>query len=632
MMQREVRLQDYIKVIMRRRWIIITFFTVLVTVVLIGSLKQTPIYEAIATIRIEYSSPQILSVKEVSPMGPGGYSRNYYETQYKLIKSPTLLNKVAQSLNFNSGNPANTDKTVKELSNSVQVRPVRNSQLVEISAEDPKPEMAAKIANAIAEEYIRQNLERNIEATSQAAEWLSKKIEEQRQKLNDSELALQRYREEHDINVLPQMTGDEAIENIKSEYAKFQALLANYSQRYTDEHPKMVELKAQIRSFKNKIQGLEDVKLGDKTMEYRVLEREVQTNKRMYEILLVRLKEIDLSGSLHVNNISITDRAEIPKRPVKPKVALNTLLAVIMGLVGGISLGFFVDYLDNTIKSSQDVKEILQLHFLGSIANLQQDDELKKDKIILLEPNSSVSESYRAIRTEIYRLITHGDYVKTILITSAEPRAGKTMTVSNLGIALAQRANRTLLVDSDLRKPQLNKIFNMKRDRGLSEYLLGEQDASSIIKNTDIDNLKVVTSGRIPYNSTEILIPGKIEEFIKNLADRFDFILFDSPPITSISDAVILADVVDGLIYVVRSGKSIVPINLGTKERLQNTKAKILGVVLNDVKAHHGDYYYHYYSKYYRYYGEDKERRYSKRRHPKENLENQVLVKEGEQR
>jgi capsular exopolysaccharide synthesis family protein len=368
----------------------------------------------------------------------------------------------------------------------------------------------------------------------------------------------------------------------------------------------MIELKAQINSLKNKIQGLEDVDIGDKAMEYRVLEREVQTNKRMYEILLTRLKEIDVSSNLNVNNISIIDRAQVPEKPIKPNLKLNMMLAIMAGLVMGTGLAFFVDYLDTTIKSPEDIKEILGSHFLGAIPEMKEEDELKRDKMAYLEAKSPISESYKAIRTDLCQLMTQGENLKTILATSAEPQAGKTMTVSNLGITLAQRGGRVLLVDSDLRKPQLHRIFNLERKLGLSEYLRGEANIDSIVKGTEVENLKVITCGEVPRNPAETIACPKMQEFLVEAKERFDFIIFDSPPLISVTDAVILANLVDVLIQIIRSGKTLVPIALRAKEQLSQVKAKNLGVILNGIKTFHGNYYYYY--RYYNYYGEDRRR------------------------
>lgn len=612
MLKEEIHLQDYIQIILRRRWIIITFFITLVVTVFIGSIKQRPIYQAKATLMIERESPKVVTFKEVTPMGTTDYQtyRDYYETQYKLIKSRSLLIKVMDSLGLKDAFYYKKNDPIEIFSKIIKVNPVRNSQLVEVIVEYHNPQIAAKIADEIADEYIRQNLERSISAAHDAAVWLSERIAEQRQKVMESELVLQAYRVKHNINILPQMTGGYAIEEVKAEYARLQALLDNYTQRYTDEHPKMVELKAQINSLRNKIQGLEDVGMGNRTMEYIVLEREVQTNKQMYDILLTRLKETNLSSTLTGNNINIVDRPEVPKKPFKPNLKLNLILAILVGLVMGTSLGFFIEYLDTTIKSPEDIKEILKSRLLGVIPNIREEDEFKKDKIMHLEPSSPVSEAYRSIRTDILKYLSGEKASKTIQVTSGEPQAGKTMTVSNLGIALSHQGCKVLLVDCDLRRPQLHKVFNLERDSGLCEYLLNGAKVEPIIKDTEVENLKVITSGKIPHKPSEIIGSEKIEEFIRDLKNKFDFIIFDSPPVVNLADSVILADKVDACIQVVRSGKAFIPLTIRAKEQLDKAKAKKLGVILNDLDIYHGDYYYY---RYYHYYSEDVKRKNSKK-------------------
>ncbi|MFC1576073.1 GumC family protein [Candidatus Omnitrophota bacterium] len=614
MLQKQPHIQDYIQVLIRRRWVILTFFAVLVVTVLIGSIKQTRIYRATTVLRIEHKSPRVVSVQEVTPMGSSDYYsyKDYYETQYKLIKSRTLLKEVADSLNLGSYYKNKEKDPVRRLARSTSVSPIKNSQLVEISVEDPNPRMAARIANAIADAYIMQSLERNITTANDAAKWLSKKIDEQRQKLMSTESALQQYGKKHNINVLPLLEGDRGIGigEVQAEYARLQAQLANYSERYTDEHPNVVELKAQIKSLKNKIRGLEDADTGNETAEYRVLEREAQTNKRMYEILLGRLKEVDVSSTLNVSNISIIDRAEIPKKPAKPKLVLNMALAVMVGLVMGGGLGFFVDYLDTTIKLPEDVKNLLGSHCLGGIPEIEGEEESKKDMIVHLEPKSPISESYRSIRTELLFALPDKKSA-TMLITSAEPKAGKTTTSSNLAIALGQTGSRVLLIDADLRKPQVHRVFNMDRDCGLSDFLTEDIRLDSVIKDTGIENLKVITAGKFLQNPAEAINSKKMDKLINDARQIFDFVLFDSPPIASVTDAVVLADKVDAAVQVVRSGKALAPIVLSAKDKLANTKSKSLGVILNDVQTHHGNYYYAHY-KYSRYYGEDGRRRGSK--------------------
>ncbi len=415
----------------------------------------------------------------------------------------------------------------------------------------------------------------------------------------DSEIKLQEYREKHNIKILPHLTGESAIEEIKVEYARLQSQLANYEKRYTKKHPKMIELTAQLKSLRNKIQGLGDTGTGRKTMDYRLLERVVQSNKQMYETLLNRLKEIDLTSNLNVNNVMIIDRAEIPEKPVRPRVLLNVIMAVVAGLFGGILLGFFIEYMDTTIKSPEDVVEVLESHFLEAIPDIEHKEEVDRYKIMHVLPNSHISESYRSLRTSILNAIPRGKNVKTLLVTSSEPEAGKTITTANLSIALAQEGSKVLLIDCDLRKPKQHKIYNLDRYQGLSEYLTKKIDADRIIQDTGIKNLSIITSGKTSTNAGEIIGSKELDELLNMLRYNFDYIIIDTPPISSVTDSIVLANKVDAAILVIRAGKTHASVVKRAKEQLSQSKAMILGVVLNGLKTQHSNYYYYGYGKYY---------------------------------
>ncbi|HNW37007.1 MAG TPA: polysaccharide biosynthesis tyrosine autokinase, partial [Candidatus Ozemobacteraceae bacterium] len=401
---------------------------------------------------------------------------------------------------------------------------------------------------------MKLNFERNIKTTGAAAEWLTKKIDEQRKKLADAELALQKYREVNHIDVLPQVKlgGEQAAEDVKTEYAKAQALLDSYTERYTEEHPKMIELRSQINSLKNKIQGMEGVDAGNKTTEYRELEREVDTSQRMYDVLLSRLREVDVTSTINISNITVIDRAEVPLKPVKPRVLLNLLLAIVFGVLGGTGLAFFVDYLDATIKSPQDVREALEARFLGSVPELDERIlETERDKFAHLQPAAPMSEHFRHIRTEVLSLLPEGADLRAFVITSPDPQAGKTMTGSNFAIVMSQCGSKVLFVDADMRKPQLHKVFNLNRHDGLSEYLTNVASLQSILQDPGIEGLKVVTAGNGVHNPAELMGSKKMGEFIAEAKRMFDFVIFDSPPVISVTDAVILAGMTDASILVV---------------------------------------------------------------------------------
>ena len=624
MIQDEYSIKDYVQVIIKRRGIILTFFTIFLITVFIGTLKQTPVYRTKAVIVIEPKSPNVVAVQEVTPMGAGGYYgyKDYYETQCRLIISDTVIQKVIDRLGladdtapqeeqkdtfkdkaYRFFNPEYKKILVKkdiagDLLRNLSISPIKNSQLIEISVEDHDPERAALIANTLVEEYINQNLERALNVANSAAKWLEKQIKEQREKLRQTEINLQQYREEHNIRVLPQMTSESAAEDIKLEYAKLQALLANYEERYTKKHPKIIELQAQIKSIENKIQGMGTADTDNQTMEYRGLEREVQNNKRMYELLLSRLKEIDVASTLNTNNISVIDRASVPEKPVKPDMKLNMILAVITGCIMGIGIGFLIEYLDASVKSIQDIKDKLKAHALGGIPKIIKKRKEQQEKIAYYTPFSFISEAYRQIRTEILFSPLGDNKPKTIIISSAGPQEGKTTTTANLGIVFAQNGDRVVIVDSDLRKPKIHKVFNAEQENGLGEYLTGKNDLDSIIKSTEIENLSVITAGGFISNPAEAMNSIEMERFICEIKEKFDIILFDSSPIISVTDAIILSNMVDGSILVVRQGTVPISVVLSAKQKFEKTKAVFLGVILNDLTAAHGGYYYRYYQQY----------------------------------
>ena len=217
--------------------------------------------------------------------------------------------------------------------------------------------------------------------------------------------------------------------------------------------------------------------------------------------------------------------------------------------------------------------------------------------MILKEPKSIFSEAIRSIRTEIFLVLNRSDSLKTILITGSSTGEGKTTVATNLAISMAQKGNKTLIVDNDLRRPNLHRVLNVEKFQGLSEYLTDSLSLDVIIKDADIENLNVITSGQIPPNPSEIISSAKMDEFINEVKERFDVIIFDAPPITSITDSIILADKLDTSIQVIRSGKEFIPVAKNAKERLTLAKAKHLGAILNGFTATQGSYY----DRYYRY-------------------------------
>ena len=291
-------------------------------------------------------------------------------------------------------------------------------------------------------------------------------------------------------------------------------------------------------------------------------------------------------------------------KPVRPKKRLNVLLAIIVGLFGGVGLAFFFEYLDDTVKSAEEVGRIADWPFLGGIPEIKDKGdekltEFRKDIWAHVNPKDPASESYKSIRTNIFFSSTEEHPIKSLLITSPGPQEGKTITFCNLGIAIAQSGKKVLLVDADMRKPRLHGVFKSKNDTGLSAFLSTQANAEDIIQKTDIPNVSIVTGGPIPPNPSELIESHKMKEFINIAKEKFDFILFDSPPIAVVTDAVVLSPYVDGLVLVIQNettSKKFIP---RIAQILKDSKARITGFILNKITQKSGNYHYHYYSRYY---------------------------------
>ena len=430
--------------------------------------------------------------------------------------------------------------------------------------------------------------------------------------------------EENNIVSLPIVEGSpkkDLIETLKEKQVVLETQLAELSKRYKDKHPKMIRMKAELQSVKEKLDyhTTEILCLNRKAIQYGTLRREAESNREMYNILLKRAKETSLSEGLQTGNIRVVDPAEVPVKPFRPRKKLNILLSSIIGLIGGIGLAFFFEYLDNTIKTPDDVEHYIKLPFLGFVPRTKEKvaDPKTVDLISHEEPRSTISEAYRSIRTAIM-FSSSEKPVKSILVTSAGPQEGKTTNVINLAITMAQAGDKVLLVDTDMRRPRIHKTFAYDNSKGLTNYLVGNAEIESVIQHTSMPELSILPCGPIPPNPSELLISDRMKQLIKQVNGQFDKILFDSPPIAAVTDAVILANMADGVVQVIHNGKTNCNVILAGKEKLLGAKAKILGVILNNVDTSRENYYYYYYHHYY--YGEDGKKSKKRTRHKHNDL------------
>lgn len=361
----------------------------------------------------------------------------------------------------------------------------------------------------------------------------------------------------------------------------------------------------------------------------KLLQQDIDTNRVMLEKLLESQKQVEVSAAgLFKSNIRITEHSALPRSPVAPKRLNNILLSLVLSLIGGIGLVLFLDYINNKIETVEDIDRYMRLPALGVVPmfeaskgskllgrggngkNLATTNGVARGGSMIVtdvDATSSVAESYRQLRTALL-LSSAGHAPRTLLVTSSQPAEGKTTTSVNTAISLAQTGAAVLIVDADLRRPRVHKIFGLKNTAGLCNFLTGDTDLASLVQAA-MPNLYVLPVGPLPPNPAELLGSARMKQVIETLSQNFDYIVIDSPPVASFADSLILSSLVDGVIIVVKG--SVTPREMAqrTKSLLQSVGAKILGVVVNQVKLQPHDYYYYstYYSRYY--YGEGDKRK-----------------------
>jgi capsular exopolysaccharide synthesis family protein len=542
--EREVHLSDYIRIVNNRKKVLITFFFITVLIVTVASFTAYPVYRATVTLFIDKESPNVLTTTgQVSLAAEDYYTyKEYFQSQKEIIKSSSIAKNVFEEFKLGQRKEyLGAKDPLQKFLNTIKVDVVRDTRLLLLSVDNEDPYLAADIANRIAEIYVERNLS--------------------------------------------YITKNEVLNLLKNEYLKLQAKLSEYTKIYKQKHPKMARLQQEIEQMIARIQE-EKEKVGDYDLE------EAGS-------LATYTSGSVLSG-LKANNIVIQDRADVPISPERPKKRINILLSMVVGLLGGLGLVFFFEYLDDTIKGVEDIERLVHLPFLGNILKFEDGykvSDKERDIFVKVKPKDPTSEAYRAIRTAVLFSITEEHPLKSIVITSPGPQEGKTMTLCNLGITMAQNNSRVLLVDADMRKPRLHKTFNKKNEKGLSNFLSGQTDFKEIIQATEIDNLSLVSSGSHPPDPSELISSHKMNDFVNVAKENFDFVLFDTPPIAVVTDANILSKVVDGVALVLESGKTRRRTLPRIVKVLQEAKVRVIGIILNKVSVGGSDY--QYYSSYY---------------------------------
>ena len=690
------QLVDYARLLWKRKWLILLIAVIGCGAAYAWTLRQPRIYQADCTLEYDPDPPKPLG-RDLEDSNNGGMwweSREYFATQNKIIASRAVAEKVVRKLSLHE-NPdfwavpaeertrwrrASISDTAQLLQSMVTVSQERETRLVHIMTRDRSPERAMLLSNSIADAYIEKTMEDRLGATTGALEWLGKQLDGLKRQLEQSELALHEFSEQHTnlavsledqqnivasniqqisrsltdtktkrINLnarleeLSAMNVNDPLQvksalimtstSMNSMRERYRALLTEREAlivHYGDAHPKIIANTAQLETVKQamraEIDGLigaaqsdvNEVKSVEKGLQialdqanrvglelnlqeitHRRLQRERDNTSKLYGTLLERTAQTDLTRALQVAYVRVIDRALVPAIAVSPRVNTALSIGALLGLLLGVGLAITLEQLDRVIRTVEDA-ETAGITVLGVMPHIDEAAALtnrtygrrkrrdrpaelgNRDLIVHNHPKSSVAECCRTIRTNI-TFMSADRPRKTIVVTSASPREGKTTVAISLAISLAQSGKRILIVDTDLRKPRIHRSFGKPLSRGVTTVLVGEHTAKEAIQDTEIPGLSLLASGPIPPNPSELLHTEQFRALIAELAKNFDHLIFDSPPLAAVTDAAIISPQVDGTILIIHTQRTTREALKSALRQLRDVSGHLTGGVLNEV-------------------------------------------------
>src|SRR6056297_2842209 len=732
-----IDLRELWRSVVKRKWVVISVVLILLVSSFLATTLTVPVYKSTATIQIKPPGNQILQYQsftnESGAAAYGGFQ--FRNSQLAILRSRDVAESVVRNEGIEDHPELNGEirqrsligeirsvyytitsafrmqkrpqvNTISEeqrrerqikraagaLRSRISTRTIEGTDLVAVSFDSFSPAFAARMVNAVIEEYTRSSMQRRYEAGNEAREFLQEQLADMRISLERADQALLDFARENQVADLEQritmatdtlndlntrlgeiereliqlgsyktmiergqatdinLTNEsDEIRALRQQRAQMATEYASLSQRFKEDYPTLVELRNQMDTISDQIaeertlavrgilsrynsltaesdslrEAIEQreqtiLALNTQGVQYNILNRELETNRELYDGLLQRMKEIGVAAGVQENNIAVIDEALPPGGPFKPNLSRNLTLAIAVGLIAGVGLALVLEFFDSSVHHTEDLEALTGRPVLGLVPMVEAKQMRADNPNMALpdravghysakHPKSSVSEAFRSLRTSLMFSTPEG-MPKTILITSPGPGDGKTTTAINLATVMAQNGSRVLLVDADLRKPRLHRDFGKPQSPGLTTRIAGRQsngDESSAIVATDVHGLFMMPSGNQAPNPAELLSSERMTKIIAMNSRAFDHVIIDSAPILGLADAMILSRLVDGVIVVTSAGKTAKDNVKSSVRRLTQVRAPLLGVVLNAVDLDSPDY--AYYSSYYYNYEADDE-------------------------
>lgn len=674
----------FASILTHRNWVVGAIVSALI-LGLLATFLATPEYTSTARIEILPDAPVDTSVENDRERSTVN-ELAFYNTQYSLLKSESLAERVVRAGNLTADKDFIeafgldiseagmtsaerrdlSDSAAKTLLDHIEVVPVKVSSLVDISFSTPSPRLSAKLADLWVQQFVQSTIDRRFAATSDARRYLEARLETLRQNLETSERALINYAVNKGIVTLSSdtdssgrtrtqtlvgsdiaqisaalskaredriaaqseisntMTGSAQINAptigvLRQKRAELQADLAQKLTLFADDYPSVVSTRAQIANLDASIKA-ETRRSADgnreaydaavkrerdlqaeldnltgrynsqqrESIEMAILQREVDSNRQLYEGLLQRYKEIGVAG-VGTNNVSLVDRAKPAERPSSPSLMINMAVALFAGFAMAAGIVFLLEKMDSSIRDPQDVLPRFGLPLLGAIPEVIG----RSVADAITDKKSAAYEAYLSLMTNLSFLTEHGA-PRSIMLTSSRPQEGKSNSSLCLGTVLAATGKSVILVDADVRNPSLNRYLEIPNQRGLSHYLSGDEDLDGMIADLPKFGFSIITAGKMPPNAAELLGSERLGTLIATLLDRYDHVLIDSPPLLGLADAPLIARRVEGVLFTIEANSTKTRVIATALTRLRMSGAKLFGAIVTKVGARNQVYGYGY--------------------------------------